>query len=58
MTGSSEPFDAATLERLYPSKDDYLRKYNDAVDHCVATGAILEREAIGLREQAAQVELR
>jgi hypothetical protein len=58
MTGSSEPFDAATLEKLYPSKDDYLRKYNDAVDHCVATGAILEREAIGLREQAAQVELR
>jgi hypothetical protein len=57
MTGSSEPFSNETLRRLYPTRDDYVREYNAAVDHCLATGAILEREAPALRAKAALVQL-
>jgi hypothetical protein len=56
MTGSSEPFSDETLRTLYPTRDDYVRQYDAAVDHCLATGAILEREAPALRAKAARVE--
>lgn len=42
LFGSTEPFDAATLARLYPGgKPDYLRKFAGALDKAVAAGDIL-----------------
>jgi hypothetical protein len=42
LVGSGEPFDAATLARLYPGgKADYLRKCTQALDAAIAGGFIL-----------------
>lgn len=47
--GSGEPFDEATLRRLYPGgADDYLRRFTAALDTAIASGFILaaDREEI------------
>jgi hypothetical protein len=42
LAGSGEPFDAATLARLYPGgKEDYLRRFEAALDAAIAAGHIL-----------------
>lgn len=49
MAGVCEPFDAATLERLYPGgKKEYLRKFEAALDSAIQAGFILaaDREEI------------
>jgi hypothetical protein len=42
MVGLGRPFDAATLQRLYPGgKDDYLKKFKASLDKTIAEGFIL-----------------
>ena len=52
MAGVSEPFDAATLNRLYPGgKKEYLKKFEVALDSAVKAGFIVEadrKEILGL----------
>jgi Alpha/beta hydrolase domain len=52
MAGVCEPFDAATLDRLYPGgKKEYLSKFEAALDSAIQAGFILaadRREILGL----------
>ncbi len=42
LAGVTEPFDAATLARLYPGgRSEYLRKFEAALDQSIAAGFIL-----------------
>jgi hypothetical protein len=42
MVGVGKPFDAATLERLYPGgKSEYLKKFEASLDECITKGFIL-----------------
>lgn len=42
LAGSAAPFDEATLARLYPGgKDDYLAKFEKALDRAIANGHVL-----------------
>lgn len=52
MAGFGKPFDAVTLERLYPGgKDDYLKKFEASLDTAISGGFILpedKEEIMGL----------
>jgi hypothetical protein len=53
LVGSGEPFDAATLTRLYPGgKPDYLRKFTAALDDAIAKGFILPDDRAEILEIA------
>jgi hypothetical protein len=42
LAGTSQPFDVATLERLFPrGKDEYLRKSAGSLDQAIAGGFLL-----------------
>jgi hypothetical protein len=42
LVGSAEPYDQATLDRLYPGgKADYLKKFQGALDSAIKNGFIL-----------------
>jgi len=42
LAGASEPFDAATLDRLYPGgKREYLKKFEASLDSTIKAGFIL-----------------
>ena len=42
LAGIGEPFDTATLAKLYPGgKDEYLRRFTAALDRAIATGHLL-----------------
>jgi hypothetical protein len=45
LNGSHEPFDAATLARLYPAHDSYVAKVKDATDQNLKAGYILKLDA-------------
>jgi hypothetical protein len=45
LGGTHVPFDAATLNRLYPSHDDYVRKVTAASDAAVKAGFLLPADA-------------
>jgi hypothetical protein len=45
MVGVGEPFDAATLKRLYPDgKDQYLRKFSASLDAAIKAGFLLSED--------------
>jgi hypothetical protein len=45
IVGVGEPFDKATLARLYPGgKDEYLRRFTTALDQAIAAGHILPED--------------
>jgi hypothetical protein len=45
LVGIGEPFDRATLARLYPGgKDDYLRRFTAALDEAIAAGHLLPED--------------
>jgi hypothetical protein len=45
MVGTGKPFDAATLERLYPGgKAEYLKKFEASLDAAIAAGFILPED--------------
>jgi hypothetical protein len=52
LFGSTTPFDAALLARLYPDHDTYVAKYNAAVDRLLAAGFILEPDAADAKAAA------
>jgi hypothetical protein len=45
LGGTHVPFDAATVNRLYPSHDDYLRKVTAASERAVAAGFLLPADS-------------
>ena len=54
LVGSTEPFDAATLAKLYPGgKADYLRKFDASLSAAVKGGFILSADQGEIRTLAA-----
>ncbi len=54
LVGVGDPFDAATLERLYPGgKGEYLKKFEASLDAAVAAGFILPEDKPEIMELAA-----
>jgi len=52
--GSGEPFDAATLSRLYPNGlDEYLARFTAALDAAIRSGFILSADRAEILELAA-----
>ena len=53
LAGSTEVFDAATLQRLYPGgKPQYLRRFNAALARAMKAGFILPADQAGIRALA------
>ncbi len=46
LYGAHEPFDAATLARLYPTRADYVAKVQSVVRKNVAAGYLLQPDAV------------
>ena len=57
LGGARHDFDEATIRKLYTSRDDYLARYDSAVDAGVHGGFVLEPEAADLRRSARAREL-
>ncbi|WP_254763793.1 alpha/beta hydrolase domain-containing protein [Natrinema marinum] len=53
LTGRTDRFDAATLDRLYPSHDAYVTAIRSASVAAVTRGHLLPRDARDLRQRAA-----
>jgi hypothetical protein len=54
LAGSSEPFDAATLDRFYPGgKKEYLKKFEASLDLAIKSGFILPADRKEILELAA-----
>ncbi len=54
LVGSTEPYDAATLARLYPGgKADYLKKFDASLNRAVKAGFILKVDAPEIEALAA-----
>jgi hypothetical protein len=55
LFGSGEPFDAATLARLYPGgAADYLERFTAALDSAIAAGFIVPADRDEIVELASQ----
>ena len=53
LAGSTELFDAATLQRLYPGgQADYMRRFNKALTRAVKAGFILSADQADIRALA------
>ena len=54
LFGKTTPFDAATLKALYPTKDDYLKAFDAALDDVVAAGFVrrADRDAYAAEARA------
>ena len=52
LGGARHDFDEATIRKLYPSRDDYLARYDAAIDAGVRAGFVLEPDAADLRRGA------
>jgi hypothetical protein len=57
LGGAKLPFDDATIHTLYSSRDDYLTRYDAAVDAAIDAGFVLEADAADLRRTAREREL-
>ena len=57
LGGARHDFDEATIRKLYASRDDYLARYDAAVDAGVRAGFVLETDADDLRRVARAREL-
>ncbi len=54
LAGSGDPFDKATLVRLYPSgKADYLRRFTRALDMAIRAGHVLREDRQAILDVAA-----
>jgi len=54
LAGVTEPFDAATLDRLYPGgKSEYLRKFQASLDSAIKAGFILAADRSEILDLAA-----
>ena len=57
LFGSTHPFDAATLARLYPSQAAYNAAYTQATDAAIAAGHLLPADRAQLLADAAKLPL-
>ena len=57
LFGSTKPFDAATLARLYPTEADYLSKFTTATDAAIAKGYLLPVDRAQILAEAAKVKV-
>jgi hypothetical protein len=55
--GSTHPFSAATLARLYPSKSAYVAAFTKATDAAIARGYVLPADRAEILAQAASVKI-
>ena len=54
LFGRTEPFDDATLSKLYPGgEDDYLEAFAASLDSAIAGGFLLEEDRIEILAVAA-----
>ena len=54
LAGVTEPFDAATLDRLYPGgKSEYLKKFEASLDAAIKAGFILPADRKEILDLAA-----
>jgi hypothetical protein len=54
LFGTTRPFDAATLARLYPGgSEEFLARFEKATDEALARGSLLEADAPEIRALAA-----
>ena len=44
LFGSSVPFDPATLASLYPTRDDYLERFDESLDDAISRGFVREAD--------------
>ena len=51
LYGWARPFRADELGRLYPSTEAYVKVWEEAVDHLVATGALRPEDAVDYRRR-------
>ena len=49
LYGYSREFTAEELAELYPDRNAFLTKYDEALDIAVKSGVVLAEEAIGMR---------
>ena len=54
LFGVTTPFDEATLETLYPSRDAYLAAFEQALDDARRAGFLLDDDLRELRDEAAR----
>ena len=57
LFGAARRFDDGLLQAIYPTRAGYLRRWNETVDHLLASGALLEEDAGELRAAGSEVEL-
>jgi hypothetical protein len=54
LTGTTTPFDAAQLAALYPSRTEYLARFDAATDAAIADGFLLAADADEINAVAAE----
>jgi hypothetical protein len=57
LFGSTKPFDAATLARLYPSRASYLARVDKATDNAIASGYVLPADRAAIIAEAAKAKI-
>ncbi|MDQ1385307.1 MAG: hypothetical protein QOG65_2686, partial [Actinomycetota bacterium] len=57
LFGSTKPFDAATLARLYPNRASYLAKVDRATDKAIASGYVLPADRAAIVAEAAKAKI-
>jgi hypothetical protein len=57
LFGSTHPFDADTLARLYPSKDKYVADFLAATDAAIGRGHLLQADRSAVLAEAENVKL-
>jgi hypothetical protein len=57
LFGTTTPLDAATLAALYPTHDDYVKKFDASADRAVKAGYWLKPNADNFKRAAAQLSV-
>lgn len=57
LFGSSTPFDPSLLHQLYPTKQDYLRRFQSSLDQAIQAGFILRADRTSLQAKAQVVPI-
>jgi hypothetical protein len=57
LSGSVFPFDAQTLDELYPNHDAYVSQVSASVNALKAAGLMLQSDAKATKEAAAKSEI-
>jgi hypothetical protein len=52
LLGSTKPIPSARLAQLYPSRQEFQRKYDAAVDDAIAAGVVLREDRAALEDYA------